>query len=244
MRTLGEQIKGAANAAERDSIYATAAINVAPRSISTAREIASKISNHSLRQRVYAFIDSAAVRAAISQKNIVEILRLARNGDLQDVERVYALTEAAGILLKTDNSRTVELLDEALTIARRIDTTQPNRARALMSVASTFIKFDSNRAWETMSEVVKAVNTAKEFAGDDAQMMTEIRLKDNTFVTNYSVPSFNLATVFSALAVEDIARTVELAKTLTGESPRAAAILAIARGVLEERPKPSRPRPI
>ena len=92
--------------------------------------------------------------------------------------------------------------------------------------------------------MVKAANTAKEFSGDDAQVMSEIKLKDNTFVTTSDPAFLNLSNIFVALAKEDITRAVEVAKTLKGDSPRAVSILAIVRAVLAEKPAATSGRPL
>ena len=54
--------------------------------------------------------------------------------------------------------------------------------------------------------------------------------------TNAVAEDFDLLGAFKALAREDLLRAVQLAKTLTGESPRAVATLAVARSVLEKLP--------
>jgi hypothetical protein len=57
---------------------------------------------------------------------------------------------------------------------------------------------------------------------------------------NFNVESFDLTGLFSALATEDFDRAVDLPKRFTGDSPRALAVLAIARTVLTKKPKPER----
>ena len=54
-------------------------------------------------------------------------------------------------------------------------------------------------------------------------------------MTNSSSEDFDLLAVFRHLARADLLRAVQLAKTFTGEAPRAVATLAIARSVLEKR---------
>jgi hypothetical protein len=235
------EAKNAPNSDERDRIYASAAINAAQKDDPHARSIAEKISAEVLRQRVFGFIDFTAVSSAIRQKNTDEIVRLARNGELTHAQRVLALTQAANFSLKTNPSLSNELLEESVSIARRIDPDNRERVSALVSIVNTLLKFDRVRAWEMMDEVVKITNGVKDFNGNDAQVAVEIQLKDNTFVTNSSAPYLSLSPVFGVLAKEDMDRAVELARTLKGESPRAASILAIVRSVLEEQTAAARP---
>lgn len=247
-RVAPEDVESAAqrltNSADRDALYAKAAINAAQKNDPQARDLADKIGDEALRHRVYAFIDFTAVNNAISKKNVDEVVRLARNGELTDMQRVLALTQAARMLRKTDAPRAADLIDESLRIAQRIDADSQEHVRALISVVSALIDLNRVRAWETMGDVVKAANAAKDFSGDDAQVMSEIRLKDNAFVTT-SDPSFlDLSTVFSALAKEDMTRAVEVARNFKGDSPRAVSILAIVRSVLEEKPAPASGRPL
>ena len=54
-------------------------------------------------------------------------------------------------------------------------------------------------------------------------------------MNNSSAEDFDLLTVFRHLARADLLRAIQLAKTFTGEAPRAVATLAIARSVLEKR---------
>ena len=54
-------------------------------------------------------------------------------------------------------------------------------------------------------------------------------------MSNSSAEDFDLIAVFRHLARADLLRAIQLAKTFTGEAPRAVATLAIARSVLEKR---------
>jgi len=61
------------------------------------------------------------------------------------------------------------------------------------------------------------------------------------------VAAFNLTGVFQALAKENATQAIEIARSFEGESPRATALIAVARALLNEEPAagaspPSRPR--
>ena len=93
------------------------------------------------------------------------------------------------------------------------------------------------RGWELMSEVVKASNSAEGFTGEDGRIVARFSTKGSTSLSTSSMPAFDLAGIFAALARDDMNRAVELAKGFDTEAPRAAATLAIARTILNEKRK-------
>jgi hypothetical protein len=54
---------------------------------------------------------------------------------------------------------------------------------------------------------------------------------------NFNVDSFDLTDLFTAFAQEDFNRAADLPKGFTGDSPRAVAMLAVARTVLNKKTK-------
>ena len=64
------------------------------------------------------------------------------------------------------------------------------------------------------------------------------RTKMMVVMNEASAPDFDLLALFRHLARADLLRAVQLAKTFTGEAPRAVATLAIARSVLEKQKDP------
>lgn len=138
-------------------------------------------------------------------------------------------------MVAAERSRAVDLLEEALAESRRISGSDPDRARALTAVAVGLAEIDRVRAWETLSEVVKAANGAEDFTGEDSRISARLQTKFMTVMTNSSAEDFDLLSAFRHLARADLMRAIQLAKTLTGEAPRAVATLAIARSVLENR---------
>jgi hypothetical protein len=105
----------------------------------------------------------------------------------------------------------------------------------LTAVAAGLAELDPVRAWETLAEVVKAANGAEAFTGEDSRISARVSTKQMTVTTNSSAEDFDLLAVFRYLARADLLRAVQLAKTFTGEAPRAVATLAIARSVLEQK---------
>ena len=148
---------------------------------------------------------------------------------------MWALTSAAKFVIASERSRATDLLDEALAESRRISASDPDRARALTAVAVGLAEVDRVRAWEVLSEVVKAANGAETYTGEDSRIASVLRTKMMVVVSQSTAEDFDLLAVFRHLARADLLRAIQLAKTFTGESPRAVATLAMARTVLEKR---------
>jgi hypothetical protein len=158
-----------------------------------------------------------------------------KSGELTSVQKVWALTSAAKLIAAAERSRATDMLEEALTESRRISGSDPDRARALTAVAVGFGEIDRVRAWEILGEVVKAANSAEEYTGEDSRISSRLQTKFMVLVNNSNAEDFDLIAVFRHLARADLLRAIQLAKTFTGEAPRAVATLAIARSVLEKR---------
>lgn len=237
MQVMEERLGRAENAAERDSIYADMAASLAASGDARARDLVEKIEDAELRQQTRAFTDFEYLDNALQKKDVMEAIRLARGGELTHIQRVLGLTQAARLLLKSDRERSVELLEEALNTARRIGSSEVERPRALTAISSVFIEADRSRAWELISEVVKAGNAAEGFTGDDARVGSTLRFKSGVVMRNSNATDFDLLGVFRSLARIELYPAIEAAKNFTSEVPRANAILAIARTVLEEKQK-------
>ncbi len=232
-----DRLPNAQTPEQRDAVYMQAAMSAAFKRDPRARDYADKIDNADLRRQVRAFVDFAAVNQAVQNKDGAEVLRLAQSGELTPVQRTWALSEASRLLLDNDRPRAVEALEAAAVEARRIDGDSPDRPRSLVAVATQFFKLDRNRAWELMTEAVKAANAAPEFTGADAGLAARVQTRGNRSTINFSAPSLDLGGIFATLAQEDMGRAVELAKSFTGEAPRATATLAVARAVLKGKQK-------
>jgi hypothetical protein len=237
MQAMEERLARAADAQERDSIYADMASSLAGSGDPRGRDLVDKIEDTELRQQARAYTDFEYLDSALQKKDVTEALRLARTGELSNIHRVLGLTQAARLLLKQDRERAVELLEEALNVARRIGAGEADRPRALTAVSSVFMEADRSRAWELIAEVVKAGNSAEGFTGDDARVSSMLRFKNGVVMRNTNAADFDLLAVFRALARTDLYPAIEAARNFTNEVPRANAILAIARAVLEDKQK-------
>ena len=232
---MQERLDHASKSEDRDAIYADYAVALIERGDPRARELVDKIENTELRKSVKAYTDFQLAQVAIRNKDATEAVRIARNGELTSLQKVWALTSAAKLVMAAERSRAADLLEEALVESRRINGSDPDRAKALTAVAVGFAEIDLVRAWETLGEVVKAGNGAEEFTGEDSRISARLQTKQMVVMTNSTAEDFDLLAVFRHLARADLLRAIQLAKTFTGEAPRAVATLAIARSVLEKR---------
>ncbi len=233
LKKLQNRLDRARTSEERDNIYADVAAPLANKGDLQSRELAGKIEDSELRQAVLAFIDFELLRHAFQKKDVSELVRIARTGELTHIQRAWGYSQAAQLVSDKDAARAIDYLQEAAAEARRIDGEDPDRARGLLAVASGFARSDRVRAWEMVSEAVKAANSAPAFTGDDGMLSAMLMTKSMGLVTNAAADDFNVAGVFQSLAVDDLYRAVALAKTFSAETARANAIISTARAVLE-----------
>ena len=236
---MQERLNRATRADDRDAIYADYAVALTADGDPRGRDLVDKIENSELRKSVKAYTDFEITDQAIQKKDVTEVLRMVKNGDLTGIQKVWALTSAAKLVVTTERSRAVDILEQAAAEARRISGSDPDRARALTAVAVGFGELDRVRSWELLAEVVKAANGADAFTGEDSRISSRLQTKMMVVMNAASAPDFDLLALFRHLARADLLRAVQLAKTFTGEAPRAVATLAIARSVLEKRKDPT-----
>ncbi|HEX8072816.1 MAG TPA: hypothetical protein VF546_22915 [Pyrinomonadaceae bacterium] len=218
---------------ERDQIYVQAAFTAARKGdAARARSFADKIEDPDVRRQLRAHLDFETLRHASEKKDTDEMLRLAKDGDLTPLQRVYGYTDAARLLMQKDRVRALEALDDAGAVVRRMDGQDPDRARALLAVLSRTFELDRGRVWELLPELVKTVNALSDFSGEDGRIVSQFRGKGFGSVSSTTSDSFDLTDIFTQLARADMERAVELARSFNGESPRAVATLAVARAVL------------
>jgi hypothetical protein len=232
---MQERLDRATRADDRDAIYADYAVALIESGDPRGKDLVDKIENSELRKSVKAYTDFALTDAAVQKKDVAEITRLVKNGELTSIQKVWALTSAAKIVAASERSRAAELLEQAAAEARRIGGSDPERAKALTAVAVGFGEIDQVRAWEILGEVVKAANSADGFTGEDSRVTSRLQTKFMVVMNDANAPDFDLLAIFRHLARADLLRAVQIAKTFTGEAPRAVATLAIARSVLEKR---------
>lgn len=235
-----DKLSRASTPAERDRAYQEAAFAALARSDPRAREFAERVEDKDARAQLLSYVDYDAVGRALTKKEPEEAVKLARDGALTRLQRVWAYTEAAKLIAKDDRGRAVEVLDEAAEEARRIDAADADRPRAVLAVLTPLFDLDAGRVWSLMPDLVKSVNAAPEFTGEDGRLVIKFQTRERSSIRSSNVDAFNLQPVFAALARVDMTRAVEFAKSFTGEGPRASATLAVAAAALKE---PAKPRP-
>jgi hypothetical protein len=236
---LLDRIERARTSGERDSLYFQLAMIVAAKDDLRARDFVDKIEDSELRNSVRAYVDASMAVTAIVKKNAERALEISRTGELTHIQRVWVLSQAAKLIAKTDTDKekALRLLDDALLEARRIEGSDADRPRAFFAIVNVLLTLDNGQGWETMSEAIKAANSAETFTGEDGELTFRVMGKGYSSINQHPVPEFNVGGVFSTLAKQDYSRTVDLARIFEREAPRATAVIAIARAVLEEKKK-------
>lgn len=233
---IEDQLNRARSSNERDEIYAAAAARLAPTGNKKAREFADSIEDSQTRSRIHNYVDVELIKFAIRQKSAAEVVQLAGTGELTHIQRSWSYTQAARLLVESDRDRAVQLLQKATDEAARMDANDSDASFALINIANQFLAIDQSRAWEILNRTVKFANSAEGFTGDDIRMPSGamIATRNGTRFVHLPAEDFNFSHVLRNLALDDLFRSVELAKSFKYEGPRAYATLAIARAVLEK----------
>ncbi len=234
-QSLLDRVDRAKTSNERDAIYVELAVMMARRPDIKARDYVSKIEDLELRKKAQAYIDPTLVKELLRKKLVDQSLDLTLKGELTHPMRTWALTECAKLVLPTDRTKALELLDSANEEARRIDVSDPNLPRALLAVANAMFAIEPTRAWDMTFDAVKAANSAVGFSGEDGGIVLTFISKNQTSVSTHDIAEFNVEGIFKQLSLKDYDRAVELARGFQGEGPRAVATIAIARAVLEQK---------
>jgi hypothetical protein len=235
LQRMQERLDRAKKSDDRDAIYADYAVSLSQDGDPRGKDLVDKIENTEMRKSVKAYTDFQLVQVAVRNKDVGEISRLVKSGELSSIQKVWALTSGAKLVVAAERSRAADILEEALAESRRISASDPDRARALTAVAVGFGEIDRVRSWEILGEVVKAANSAEAYTGEDSRVTSRLQTKFMVVMNQSTAEDFDLLAVFRHLARADLLRAIQLAKTFTGEAPRAVATLAIARSVLDKR---------
>jgi hypothetical protein len=174
---------------------------------------------------------------AVDKKDTDLILELVRTGELTHLQKAWALSSAAKMLAKTDHEKSLAVTEDAAAEARRIEGSDPDRPRALMAVANVLLVSDRGKSWDATYDAVKAANSSEGFTGEDGVIRIGLQTKGMSSLRSSSAPDFDVSGIFGELAKDDYNRTVELARGFEREAPRASAVIAIARAVLDEKKK-------
>lgn len=236
-KSLLDQIERAKTADDRDQLYLQLARLYSDNGDLRAREYVEKVSEMEVRNQARSFMDAMLMLRAIELKDPDRIAEMVRIGDLPRIQKAWALTQAAKLVYKNDLEKAVSLLEQAELEARRIETSAADRPRALLAIANIYLLVDRKKAWDQVSDVTKAANSAPTFSGEDGILRISLLTKGMSSIRTATAREFDVAPVFTDLANEDYARTIELARLFEKEAPRASATIAIARAMLEEKKK-------
>ena len=236
-KSLLNRIDRAKTSEERDQLYVELARMFTDSEDNRARDYVAKIEDSDFRQKVRGYIDASLVMNAVGKKNGDRVIELVRTGELTHFQKSWGFGQAARLFAKTDRDKALSVLEESAAEAGRIDTSDPDRPRAFIAVVSAMLTIDRHKAWEAIDDVLKAANSAADFTGEDGVMRTSLVSKANSSFRSTSSGEFDVAPLFTELANDDFDKSIELARLFEREAPRAAATIAIARTVLEDRKK-------
>jgi hypothetical protein len=236
-QSLLDRAERARTSAERDQIYLELAMLLVDKDGRRVHDYVDKIDDMELRNAVRGYADASIAWKLISKKDSERALELARKGELTHLQRSWLLSQVAGLIGVKDRDRAGPLLEDAAAEARRIETSDPDRPRAFLAIANVAFKLNRSNMWGVMDEVIRAANSSEKFTGEDGEMTFRLIGKGMRAVSQYPFPDFNVVSIFGKLADEDYDKAVELARGFQGEAPRANAVIAIARSVLEAKKK-------
>ena len=236
-KALLDRLDHAKTAEERDGLYVQLARIRADNGDMRARDYVDKIDDSELRQNTRAYTDVTMTMRAVDKKKTEQVLELVRTGELTHLQKAWALASAAKLLAKTDHEKALAVIEDAAAESRRIEGSDPDRPRALMAVANALLINDRSKTWDATYDAVRAANSAEGFTGEDGAIRVSFFTKVIASVHSSSAQDFDVSGIFGELAKEDYNRTVELARGFEREAPRASAVIAIARSVLDEKAK-------
>lgn len=219
---------------KRDELLATAAVHAAARHDGWAEKLADRIGESELRRQVRRYTDISAISQYLEAKtNLGEVERLANSGYLAGGERIWAISRLAQLVAPSDPQRASTILDEAARQSQQLFDSDPDKARALVCVATCFLDVDRKRSLELLYEAVRAINRSPVYTGTNEYITVTITHAEENSVWMASAREFELEPVFASVARHDYDAAEFLAKSIEGDAPRAAAILAVARQGIE-----------
>lgn len=232
---LKDRLDRARNVDERDRAYAFAAMSAADAADPRARDLVDKIEDSETRKGIKTFVDYNLIGGLIRNKHADEALSQIRKSDLPITLRARFLTSVGALIVKNDRTRAIELFNEALTDARRLEQTS-DQAYLLLALLSQFSQIDPVRTWELSSETIKAVNRVSDFTGENSDTALTLEGKFSIRLTTQLASPTDLAEVFQSLGSENFYQALDASKTFVGDAPKAIAMIAVARAVLDEKP--------
>ncbi|MBV9209094.1 MAG: hypothetical protein JOZ52_00620 [Acidobacteria bacterium] len=173
------------------------------------------------------------------ENNFESMAKFTRSADVPPLASAWGLAQAAVIAARRGDAKSAAaLLDEAQTYAARTRAGTWERAAAYIMLARLAANLhDSNRVWELAPEAVRAANAVEDYAGDEAAI--DIRADDGNAVEEevleplgVEAEVFRLDGFFATIASLDEDKALTAARSLGRETPRAFAMLAVAKVML------------
>lgn len=173
-----------------------------------ALSLIERIPDQSLRLRLDAMARAQAVLAALNQEDFA-LTRISANGISDPIQRVVVLIEMAQRLVKKNDFRAFEILDEATELAKRA-VKMSDRASAYLLIAEVMVQLDPIRSFNTLRATLESLNQAE-------------KLQQGVGLTFETAP---LEAIFTHLAHSDFERVWELTQTI--EKPETALLIQLA----------------
>lgn len=236
-----QEIDSTQNKARRDNLYALAARLAAAKEDERARDLAEKISNTDLKDRVTAYVDFVLIRSLIQKKQADKAMALLSKLKLSPLQRIWFMTEIAGLYGKAKEDEARRVLEDAASEAHKVNRDEAWKANALSVVANSFLSFDELRAWQLTGEAVEAANAAASFK-DESELSVTLQTGGNISMLKINAPTLSVTNLFAALAPRDIYQAAALAKNLKDEYQKALSLLAVAESQLKKENEPKAAR--
>jgi hypothetical protein len=236
-QSLLDKADRAKTSAERDQIYLELAMATVDKDDQRAREYVEKIDDMEIRNAARGYIDASIAWKFISKKDVERALEFAKKAELTHLQRSWLLSQTADTIGLKDRERSVQVIEDAAAEARRIETGDSDRPKAFLAIANVALRRKGADVWGVMDDVIRAANSAEKFTGEDGEIVFRLVSKGINSVHQHPFNDFNVAGIFAQLANENYDKAVELARGFQREAPRANAVIAIAKAVMDEKKK-------
>lgn len=248
LRAQLDQLGRARDVADRDRIALGLVKKAAQKRLwDRARRGAMEIEDIDVRRSALSYIAVSQIADLLrtftddKEDNVDRLAKFVRNADVPQLVTAWGLAQTAVMATrKGDVATAAALLDEAVTFAARTPAGTWQRIAAYAAVARMALLIDMKRAWEILPEIVRSANALDDFSGDEwsidiavdrnnaSEELEPLRVEDEVF---------RVDGLFAAMARLDSEKALTAARSIGRETPRAFALLAVARVMLSSTPK-------
>ncbi|HVF51571.1 MAG TPA: hypothetical protein VNA19_15905 [Pyrinomonadaceae bacterium] len=244
LRPLLDRLSKETDATERTRLRLALVRSAASRrNWERARTIAAEIEETDARRAAQTFLavrqieDLSNAYSDATGDDFESAANFVRNADVPPLARAWGFAQAALLAARLERrERAAELLNEAARFAASTDGGTQERVAALVVTTGTAARLDARRAWEMLPELVGAANAFEALHGDeDALDIVSFQTADDSGKVDFEIDAspFRLDELFATMARLDFPRALTEARALTGELPRAFALISAARAALE-----------